>query len=403
MTRFSELRYINRFRCVGSACPDHCCRDWQIDIDPDTERRYRRLEDSPLKQSITENLKRRRCGDKKRTFIQLKPDGVCPMHDDDGLCRIQKTLGESYLSRTCDTFPRLRTGTETHGFRAGTVACPAVARDVLQSPDAMAEVVCGDGPGWAPGVAAAPASGPALSIDEMAAVRTSMLAILTATGQPWAGRVTLATLFCRDLAGIDLVRDRGALLVLTMRMHDVVATADLGQAVADDPDAPDLLRRSRLGMLRRILASQEDWWGRHLAPFVHKALDGLAMEGTEPAQMADRLARLDRERLWPALEARPHLAGNLLANLLLQRAFPTGRPRQAMRQLWEAGLCFTLWRILAAGHLAHDDAPFDDVALEVTWRIGRMLMHNARLLVGLHDVLEKSDMTTDPTLVALLR
>ena len=35
--------YYDRFRCLAGECPDSCCHLWQVDIDPDTAKRYRQL------------------------------------------------------------------------------------------------------------------------------------------------------------------------------------------------------------------------------------------------------------------------------------------------------------------------------------------------------------------------
>ena len=406
MQKFSELRYISRFACLGPACPDHCCKDWRVTIDRDTERRYRALDDSDLKQRILAALVETVDKDGgKQTCIKLDREGRCPLFGADGLCGIQGALGEDYLSHTCATFPRLLTGTTRHGFRAGTIACPEVARAVLQSPDAMAEVSPETAGGWPAPSRSKPATGPAMSLDEAAMVRTAMLTILTTTTQPWLGRVTLATLFCNDLGRLDLVRDRRALTPLVLRMHEVMARADLGEIGGGDDPADALLLEAFVTMMR-IVTSPETWAGKvssQKVELVRSAIAGLQRDGAKLDDVGRTFRAVHRTKLAPALEASPHLRGNLFANMVLQRKFPHGRPRQAPRQYWEAALCFTLWRVLLAGRLAHEEATFETEAVAVTHGFGRLLMHHPSLIDTLYDAMQKQKLVSDPTLIALLR
>lgn len=405
MQGFSELRYISRFRCIGPDCPEHCCKDWRVTIDGETERRYRSLDDSDIKRRILAALVKDRDPDgNKRTCIKLEPDGVCPMFGEDRLCRIQAQLGEDHLSHTCATFPRLLTGTTREGFRAGTIACPEVAREVLQSPDAMAEVGSSDDEAWRGERQTRPPRGPNLGIAEMATVRSCMLQILTDTRQPWAGRVTLATLYCSDLAHIDLARDRGALTTLTMRMHDVLGTVDLGDWATIDGESDAILMRVAFTALR-IITSSAQWTSTQNAmrmDLVRGSVEGLQRNGSGLDEVAACFRSIDRDCLRPALDARPQLRGNLFANILLQQRFPTGRPKQAKSAFWQATLTSTLWRVLLAGQLAHDADDFDATALRVTYMLGRLLMHNNKLVTELNDKTTELGLNSDHAIIALL-
>ena len=35
--------YVNKFSCLAGACPDTCCKDWEIILDEDTLARYQEL------------------------------------------------------------------------------------------------------------------------------------------------------------------------------------------------------------------------------------------------------------------------------------------------------------------------------------------------------------------------
>ena len=94
--------YYHQFRCLASACPDSCCKEWEVDIDPDTAAQYLQLS-GPL-------------GDRLRQVLRQTDDGACmtiengrcPMWRQDGLCEIQSQLGHDALCKTCREYPRIQ-------------------------------------------------------------------------------------------------------------------------------------------------------------------------------------------------------------------------------------------------------------------------------------------------------
>ena len=38
-----QFDYVNKFSCLAGACPDTCCKDWQIILDADAITRYASL------------------------------------------------------------------------------------------------------------------------------------------------------------------------------------------------------------------------------------------------------------------------------------------------------------------------------------------------------------------------
>ncbi len=95
-TRISP-RLFEDFNCIAEECPANCCRaGWSITW---TSAEYEHL-------SAVKEVSRFFCGDDYRT---IKPDenGECPFLTAQGLCGIQKELGEEYLSYTCRKYPRI--------------------------------------------------------------------------------------------------------------------------------------------------------------------------------------------------------------------------------------------------------------------------------------------------------
>lgn len=124
--------YYDRFRCLASACPDSCCKEWDVDVDEAAAARYRALT-GPL-------------GDRLRQVLRDTPWGVqmaaengrCPMWRADGLCRIQAELGEAALCRVCREFPRLRHDYGDFLELGLELSCPEAARLILTAPAAAA-------------------------------------------------------------------------------------------------------------------------------------------------------------------------------------------------------------------------------------------------------------------------
>lgn len=117
--------YYHSFRCLAGACPDSCCKEWTVDVDPDAAQLYRDLTGAlgdRLRQVLT---------DTPEGTVMTIEDGRCPMWRPDGLCRIQAELGHDALCKTCREFPRL-----THDYgdfvELGLeLSCPEAARLIL--------------------------------------------------------------------------------------------------------------------------------------------------------------------------------------------------------------------------------------------------------------------------------
>lgn len=117
--------YFDRFRCLAGECPDSCCKDWQVQVDEASARRYRALTGA-----LGEELRKALRQEDGETYLTVQ-DGRCPMWRRDGLCRIQAELGEGALCETCRQFPRL-----THDYgdfvELGLeLSCPEAARWIL--------------------------------------------------------------------------------------------------------------------------------------------------------------------------------------------------------------------------------------------------------------------------------
>ena len=120
--------YFDAFRCIAGACPDSCCKEWDVLVDEDSAAFYRALPGA-LGDRLRSVLK-----DEDGETVMTIIDRRCPMWRQDGLCDIQAALGHDALCKTCREFPRL-----THDYGdfieyGLELSCPEAARIILSSP-----------------------------------------------------------------------------------------------------------------------------------------------------------------------------------------------------------------------------------------------------------------------------
>ncbi len=139
---YRALRSMTRFRCLGGACEDPCCRQWQIPVD---EPHYRAiaaaLGDSADGQRELARMVRKlpvvdqrpdRVGD-----IRFRDDGFCVMLDEDKLCSLHRRFGEDVLADTCATYPRAINQLGVRLEMSGMTSCPEVVRMSLLTEDGV--------------------------------------------------------------------------------------------------------------------------------------------------------------------------------------------------------------------------------------------------------------------------
>ncbi len=120
--------YYDDFRCLAAACPDSCCKEWEVDLDEVSAVYYRALP-SALGDQLRSVLRE----DNDRTVMTIT-DRRCPMWRQDGLCEIQAQLGHEALCKTCREFPRLRHDYGSFAELGLELSCPEAARLIFTSP-----------------------------------------------------------------------------------------------------------------------------------------------------------------------------------------------------------------------------------------------------------------------------
>ena len=90
------------FQCKADRCKNTCCQLWTIDIDEATAKRYHTMT-GPLGESLRQAIT---VDDEGSHFIFSKKQPMCPLLNEQGLCKVVLELGEEGLCDTCHMHPR---------------------------------------------------------------------------------------------------------------------------------------------------------------------------------------------------------------------------------------------------------------------------------------------------------
>jgi len=132
--------YYYNFHCLASKCPDSCCKEWAVAVDPESAARYQALPGS-----LGDDLRSVMQMEDGDTILRLTSDGRCPMWRQDGLCRIQAQLGEEALCYTCRQFPRLRHDYGDFVELGLELSCPEAARLIFSGADSLCSTAISGG------------------------------------------------------------------------------------------------------------------------------------------------------------------------------------------------------------------------------------------------------------------
>ena len=123
--------YYKKFRCIANLCEDSCCKDWDIDIDSETERFYQ-----TVKGELGDKMRKKLVTDEYDERVFKVENGRCPFWNKDMLCDIYIGIGEEHLSQTCANFPRVKIDFDVFQENILSFACPEAARLMLKEKDA---------------------------------------------------------------------------------------------------------------------------------------------------------------------------------------------------------------------------------------------------------------------------
>ncbi len=119
--------FYHEFRCIANRCEDSCCKDWDIDVDSETEKFYQTVEGA-----LGDKIRSLTITDEYGERVFRSGNGRCPFWNDDMLCDIYIGIGEEHLSHTCANFPRVHIDYGDFQEHLLSFACPEAARFMLR-------------------------------------------------------------------------------------------------------------------------------------------------------------------------------------------------------------------------------------------------------------------------------
>lgn len=128
--RYVGLRYMTRFRCIGTDCEDSCCGGWSVTVDPPHVEALREaMSGTEEERAEFAAAVYHRDDDGHRVSLLVQhPDKDCVMLGADQLCTIQRRYGESLLPDDCAVYPRSIGQINGRVELSGNLSCPEAAR-----------------------------------------------------------------------------------------------------------------------------------------------------------------------------------------------------------------------------------------------------------------------------------
>jgi lysine-N-methylase len=329
----SRPTYAERFRCIGSACEDTCCQGWSVPVDRAAWDKYQSLPESPLRVLIAASLvasdadavtgcKATGAAANPAVFATIRMNGEnqCPMLSEDHLCRIQSEVGESLLSYTCATYPRIVASVDGVVETSLALSCPEAARIVLLTPDLLSS---------APEPHNRTQAGRNPQQDDSSqpwflAIREVALAVVRNRAYPLWQRMFLLGVFCRRLDSIIKGELQRSVPLFLADFEAAVASGALRASMETLP----VDRKAQLDVVLRLAGLMLH--KSNVRPrFVECIQAFTAGIGNGPGATLDSLGAhyvFAHDRYYaPFFSLHPHILENYLANIILRRQFPFGK------------------------------------------------------------------------------
>lgn len=131
--------WMRKFSCLAGDCPEVCCQQWNVDVDPAHAESLHHIEDPEL-QTLMDRILRsariRHPGSRQtetvhRLQLLNQPDKRCPLLNERNECRLHKKYGPYVLCDTCYFHPRTFWQIDEQSYLSACLSCPECARLAL--------------------------------------------------------------------------------------------------------------------------------------------------------------------------------------------------------------------------------------------------------------------------------
>ncbi|QGY33042.1 flagellin lysine-N-methylase [Pantoea cypripedii] len=352
-----EPAFFSQFHCVGSACPDHCCKGWDIELDQPTVHRYMKSDEIEIRNIAVDNIITTEESHSSWGKIKLKSNGDCTFLDEDRLCKVHKSLGEKALSTTCAIFPRLYASYKYEIRSNLTLSCPEAAKKLLTTPDAML---------YSERIKLSPEALDAPDINQEDRLLNLMCTnIMVSCGMDIEGGfygIIMLFLYRAELAESHDPHEK--LLSYFEEIQAAIYNGQIRKGI--DELKPDYqLQSILLQRLQTYLSTKQDGRGwSTLRYYSQKLIDFQSknLEADDALASMRRLNQIWQEKAVPWLRNRPHLFSNYIQYRMYEDFFPMKNGREAYTNLYFLmSEWFLLKWLIAASIELKPDFTEDDV------------------------------------------
>lgn len=397
-----QPKFADRFECLGAQCPEDCCSGWQITIDKSTYETYQRSEHKGLKNRFRSEvvpLKQEQTEESFASIAKSVGSNSCTFLDQ-GLCAIQRSLGEEKLSNTCFNFPRSYVRFEEEVELSMTLACPAVANLALTTSDAFEFELKTQAIRTR---TIKRVQGNRSTVEEKNELRVFAIQLMKDPGQPtWKKLITLGVLCERfdELASAGITQ-AGKKVVDSY--HHIVASGQLDDLLSQIGSQPKLQAEAFLLLMQAISFSPLTELARARIKLVLKGLGGDPETGEVPLDNLDNRYELGTLQLSQLLADHPWFLNHVLLSDIMSSGFPFDR-ESAYRSFVGLSARFGIVRLMLAGtaQLTAPKPSVDDLA-QVVQTFSRHYRHHAEFARNLDNCLIRSGWSSLDRMILFLR
>jgi lysine-N-methylase len=397
-----QPRFADSFECLGALCPEDCCSGWQITIDKSTYETYQRSEHRGLKDRFRNEvvlLKQEQTEESFASIAKSVGSNSCTFLDQ-GLCAIQRSLGEERLSNTCFNFPRTYVRFDEEVELSMTLACPAVAKLALTTSDAF-EFELRSQPVRTKTIKRV--QGESSTVQEKNELRVFAIQLMKDPGQPtWKKLIALGVLCERfdklSSAGVTQAGKR----VIDSYYH-IVASGQLDDLLSQIGSQPKLQAEAFLLLMQSISFSPLTELARGRIKLVLKGLGGDPETGEVPLDSLESHYDRGTHRLSQLLADHPWFLNHALLSDMMSSGFPFDR-ESAYRSFVGLSSRFGIVRLMLAGtaQLTEPKPSVDDLA-QVVQTFSRHYRHHAEFATNLDNCLIRSGWSSLDRMILFLR
>ncbi len=410
-----EPDFYAAFACIGGDCEDTCCSGMGVVIDKPTYDKYQALTDAVLLPIIQRTVIRNPTSVHPTTYGMVAFDGPsCPFLNAEKLCEIQVRLGEDYLSRTCDTYPRTFSQIDGTLERSLSLSCPEAARKILLRPGGIslltAQIDATDKYDDFPAVDTADAHFSGKPYAHFDTVRNFCVNLLQNRAYKISERMTILGMYCDQLSRIAVEQLDAGTTLLTHSFAEHIAQRQFDSTLAGvTANAPLLLNVVINSLEDRIRA---EYVSPRFLECYTLFFEGIGyQQGIETPELAANLSNAQYQYYDSYIFEREYLWENYLVSKAFKDLFPFGpqkglyvESRTIYQEFVLLAMQFVFVRTLLvgiAGSLKHDLSDPDVVKLVQSF--SRAIEHDRPYLNKTLNSLEQARITELPVLATLLK